>query len=397
MKKTIHIFYLCFIVSSFCNSQSKNEDNNARLAKYITFIKGTDLPPKSYILNLFNDHDIVILCERYHAEVKQYDLIIDIIKDQRFIDKVGNVCTEIGSVNYADSINNYLKYSSNDTNEADIKLKHFQREMNFYPIWNNPNYYNLLKTVYGLNRKLDLSKRVNLYACDLYYDWYSISSWNDRKHFMHVKRDSVMAVNIIKRFEQIKSEKRKKLLVILNEYHSFINPEWQDKDGFTSAGQFLSKRYGIQIIANVLINTIGETQQSPETLIQEGYWDAAFDLVGNPTIGFDFRNSPFGNDHFDYVISTTDKLKYKDMFTGMVFYSPLKDHKQVYGVPGIVDSTFRSELYRRYEIMYPNELKKKGIEAIVNDYNIPRTETYDSIEVFNRRINEIKSNFLSAN
>jgi hypothetical protein len=395
VKKAIHILCLCFIIPFFCYSQSKNENGNERLTKYITFIKGTEVPPKTYILNLFNDHDIVILCERYHAEVKQYELITDIIKDQRFIDKVGNICIEIGSVNYADSLNNYLKYSRDDTIQSVVKLKQIQRDINFNPIWSNLTYHILLKTVYTLNRKLELSKRINLYPCDAYYDWYSISSWEDRKRFVYVKRDSVMAVNMIKRFEQIKIEKRKKLLVILNEYHSFINPEWRDKDGFTSTGQYLAKRYGTQIMANVLINTIGESQQSPETLIQDGYWDAAFDLAGNPSIGFNFSNSPFGNDHFDYVISTNDKLIYRDMFTGMAFFSPIKDHLQVDGVPGIVDSTFKSELVRRWMMWNPNYLKEKGIETIVNNYNIPKTETYDSIKAFKKRIDEIKLKFLS--
>jgi hypothetical protein len=392
MKKTIQIFCLCVTVSFFCCTQSKNYDNE-RLDKYVTFIKGIKLPAKDYVLSLFDTHDIVILCERYHAEVKQYELIADIIKDQRFIDKVGNICTEIGSVNYADSLNNYLKYSTDDTIQSVIKLKQFQRDMNFNPVWTKLTYHILLKRVFNLNRNLETSKRINLYPCDFYYDWYSIFSKDDRYRFVNVKRDSVMAVNIIKRFEQIKSEKRKKLLVILNEYHSFINPQWRDIDGFTSAGQFMSKRYGTQIMANVLINTIGESKQSPETLIQDGYWDAAFDLAGNPPIGFDFRNSPFGNDHFDYVISTTDKLRYKDMFTGMVIYCPIKDHLQVYGVPGIIDSSFKSEFYRRLMIWDPDYLKEKGIDSLVALFNLPEIMTYDSIRAFNKRIDEIKMKY----
>ena len=380
------------MVSFFSCSQSKNDDNG-RLDKYITFIKGIKLPAKDYVISLFDNHDIVILCERYHAEVKQYELITDIIKDQRFIDKVGNICTEIGGVNYADSLNNYLKYSADDSIQSLIKLKQFQRDFYFEPIWSKFSYHTLLKTIFNLNRNLEPSKRINLYPCDDHYDWYSIFSKAQRDSLADVKRDSVLAVNISNRFEQIKSEKRKKLLVILNEYHSFINPEWKDIDGFTSAGQFLSKKYGTQKMANVLINTIGESKQSPETLIQGGYWDAAFDLAGNPSVGFDFRNSPFGNDHFDYVISNTPKLRYKDMFTGMVFYSPIKDHLQVYGVPGIIDSAFKPELYRRWMIRNPKYLKEKGIDAIVNDYNTPLKVTYDSIKAFNKRITEIERKY----
>jgi hypothetical protein len=36
------------------------------------------------------------------------------------------------------------------------------------------------------------------------------------------------------------------------------------------------------------------------TALQDGKWDAAFAVLGYPSLGFDFQGSPFGSDEFDY-------------------------------------------------------------------------------------------------
>ncbi|HET9825741.1 MAG TPA: hypothetical protein VFP87_10410 [Chitinophagaceae bacterium] len=69
--------------------------SNAAIAPYISFLNNQTTSAKDYILNLFKNHDIVIVCERNHDEFTQYDLILDIVNDKRFIQTVGNVFTEL--------------------------------------------------------------------------------------------------------------------------------------------------------------------------------------------------------------------------------------------------------------------------------------------------------------
>ena len=76
--------------------------------EYEDFLADQHLSAKEYILSLFEKYDIVILCERDHREITQYDLILDVISDKRFRSEVGNIYTEIGNFQRNDILNEFL-------------------------------------------------------------------------------------------------------------------------------------------------------------------------------------------------------------------------------------------------------------------------------------------------
>lgn len=49
------------------------------------------------MLSLFKTHDIVIICERDHRDITQYELYLDIISDPYFTSNVGVLFTEVGT------------------------------------------------------------------------------------------------------------------------------------------------------------------------------------------------------------------------------------------------------------------------------------------------------------
>lgn len=67
-------------------------DKNAQ-AK-IDFINTNPVSAKDYVLQLFDKYDIVVLGERNHDEMTQYDLFYDIVSDTLFIQRVGHIFTE---------------------------------------------------------------------------------------------------------------------------------------------------------------------------------------------------------------------------------------------------------------------------------------------------------------
>lgn len=75
---------------------------------YEDFLASQNLSAKEYILSLFKKYDIVILCERDHRELTQYDLILEVISDEQFRAEVGNVYTEIGNYQRNNFLNEYL-------------------------------------------------------------------------------------------------------------------------------------------------------------------------------------------------------------------------------------------------------------------------------------------------
>lgn len=323
------------------------------------------VPARDYIISLFQNHDLVILCERLHTEITQYSLFANIVEDKRFIDSVGNIFIEIGSASQTADIAHLLQADNLSTDSVEESIFHYQRNCSFWPLWSNSNISLFIRRLYRLNQTLSGDKKVNLYPSDIPFDWNHIdTTW--LKTFWGrtaALRDSIMAHQIITTFDRIsqKPTVRKKALVIMNYRHAF-GRRWEYPEGTKPAnvGRFLFERYGSRV-ANVYISELASTQSGDLALIQRGKWDAAFEVLSIDNVGFDLEFSPFGNDNFD-LWPYKNHFKYKDVFNGLVFYLPLKKHRIAYGVPGLIDSTFAVEVMRRYRMYKAVPKLKQGYE-----------------------------------
>jgi hypothetical protein len=88
---------IIFVLNILLFADLYSQQNQA-LSDYVSFLKNVQQSPKEYILKLFENSDIVILCERSHPEFTQYEMIIDLINDNRFIQKIGHVFTEVQTI-----------------------------------------------------------------------------------------------------------------------------------------------------------------------------------------------------------------------------------------------------------------------------------------------------------
>ncbi|HEY6063512.1 MAG TPA: hypothetical protein VIV35_07880, partial [Chitinophagaceae bacterium] len=174
-----------------------NGQSDPAIAPYVTFLKEQKQSAKEYILDLFKTHDLVIICERLHAEFTQYDLFTDIITDKRFIDNVGNVFTEIGLSSNDPALNNFLHTRNLPADEVKRQVMFFQRNCSPWPVWSNANYSFLLDKVYVTNNKLPAAKAVNVYPSDLPFAWTGADSTAmiNLRGMMN-NRDSLMASQI---------------------------------------------------------------------------------------------------------------------------------------------------------------------------------------------------------
>jgi hypothetical protein len=88
MKKYIILLYITVVTLSV-NAQ------NYTLRDYVHCINNSRTTPIEYIFKLFEYSDIVVIGERDHRDTTQYELILDIQKDPRFVKKIGYVYTEV--------------------------------------------------------------------------------------------------------------------------------------------------------------------------------------------------------------------------------------------------------------------------------------------------------------
>ncbi|HTO35090.1 MAG TPA: hypothetical protein VLZ72_02545, partial [Flavobacterium sp.] len=105
--KIANKYLLMFLFIWFSNGAfSQTKIKNDSIKPYIEFLQKKKFPTaKDYILEKFKTHNIVILSERHHADMTQYEVIIDVIKDENF---KGNVYTEVGVSNMCQKINQFL-------------------------------------------------------------------------------------------------------------------------------------------------------------------------------------------------------------------------------------------------------------------------------------------------
>ena len=344
MKKLL----LLFLLSIFSCSE------NSEIKPYVDYLKNTEKKSaKDYILQQFQEHDIVILCERHHSEISQYELIKEVLSDDYFKENVKNVFTENGVINLQPEITDFLKLKNLDSVLVDKKLTEFQQNASFWFIWERYSFNYLLRTIYDINNNSE--NQISLFPSDSEFDWQKVKTVEDyirEQDFEIEPRDSIMAYNIINQYEKIKSKKNNKALVILNYRHAFkIHTIRSNGELQQNAGKYLSDYFGNRatyILSNRPIFFKREKSWAYE-LIQDGKWDATFKKQNIDNIGFDLDNTVFGNDNFDLWNGMKD-IKYKDVFDGFVFYKAIEDHNIEEYYDGLISKDFEEECFRRYKI-----------------------------------------------
>ena len=229
---------------------------NPAIVPYVNYLNSNTNSAKEYIFNLFKTHDIVIICERMHPEFTQYDFLIDIISDKRFINEVGNVFTEVGVSSLNPSLNTFLHTKNLSREQQDKQILNYRRDLMWTVIWEPSNYTYLLQSIYNLNTHLPAQDAVNLYPSDIPFIWKNADSIYFKTEVLPLikYRDSIIASQVIRQFDIIRSSSsgHKKALVIMNYRHAFNNNFYM-KDGrqIKNVAWFLFKQYGNKV-ANVL-------------------------------------------------------------------------------------------------------------------------------------------------
>ena len=369
-------YFILLFLSSLLISCSKKDNYNPEIKEYVSFLETQNQSAKNYILDLFDSNDLVIICERYHNENTQYELITDIISDPRFVENVGNVFFETGMRSINPELNNFVHSENLSEKEVNRKLINLQRHSDYFPLWEYYNFYDQNKQLYTINQDLKDDEKINIYAVDveLNLDSLSVASIKEFWNGDIDNRDQLMAAYIIEKFEDIKhsNAKRKKALIIMNYRHAYNKNFITNDNNISNTGAFIFEKYP-QKTANVLLNTV---------ILQGGKWDAAFEVTEKDNIGFDFKNSPFGNDQFDIWSFTEHSYKYQDIFTGFAYYKSPKEYKLIEGYDGLIDSTFIETYKQRVKLW--NQVTDSGYplddSIIYNDFNKKNVHKLDNID-----------------
>lgn len=350
--KILLIFSLTINISAFAQ---KNV-----LIPYIEFIQKNKFPSaKDYILEKFKTKDIVIISERDHRDITQYELYIAVIKDTNFR---GNIYTEVGSWNNYKRINKFLLNSNLSESAKEKELLAIYRNLDYTILWEKYNYYFLLSSIFEINKSRNEKDKILLFPLDLEFDWEKIDCHSQYKLVDEysensiVDRNIIMGKNFVYFYELAKKRnpERTKALVIENTYHGYIRiPKFiplPTQPDIYSTGEYIFKTYP-EYTTNIYINYF--TQGFQNGLSNNGLFDAAFYFTKTDNIGFDLKNSPFGNSKFDLYNFGGDyeKVNFDYVFDGMIFYKPVAEMNLVTGIPNVYPKEFEKQFYERLALI----------------------------------------------
>jgi len=378
--------------NSKLNGYTQKIDVKAEIFPYLDYLKKNGQDPTNYVLDLFSKYDIIVLAERDHREATQWEFIYKLTSDPRFVDKVGKVFTEVGgSINLQKNLD---KFIGNSEYDPSIFLPNL-RDYPFFPDgWQRTNIYKYWIKMCQLNSGLPNSKKVKLRLTDIKWDWKNIQDKNDfdkimkdmsnfSKEKLDVNRDNIMALNVI---NQLKSTE--KALVIMNKRHAYKNENYsiQGRDiFFPSAASRLEAKFPGKV-ATIMLNYIGGKRENGKKIdiaIQDGKWDAALHALGDKPNAFNFLDSPFGKDTFDYSgeLGGVPGLTYDFMFDGMIFWEPLSNQYSEEGIPGFWNNDYKQKVIKRFNLIGDFESAKKTEQMTDVDINkanqITKTQLYD--------------------
>ena len=332
----IHINDARFFLGINYPFEFKKYPNSKVVEPYIYFLKTQNQSPKEYILGLFEKYDIVILQESYHGESTQWEMISEIVSDTAFINNVGNIFTEYGSTMQQNKIDSFL--NTVFPNDTILEL-----ETACLMYYMSGGFYYFIKNLNLLNSGLPDSLKVRSYYCDMQIDCDDIITFIQTKSKADNNRDSLMAKVTIDWYNaQVAAEKRHKCLVVTNYRHAHgyaggVDYVKSHKNNFRltqgNQGQYIWEQFSERTAA-VMQSQYGSSRSLFMPIsrpVHKGKWDLAFEINQNKPVGFNLKNTPFGNDYYDMypLRGAKTKLKYKDIFTGMIFYKPYLELKEV--------------------------------------------------------------------
>lgn len=360
MKK---IMYLVMLVPQILFAQKSFISEEIK--PFVNYIEQCSTSPVDYVMGLFEKYDVIVIGERSHLDMTQYDLIQQIISDSRFISNVGHVFTEVGCYNMTDELNAVLKGTYSNDKIFDKELVKVIFNMDFMPVWEKTNYTKLMKDVYLVNKNLPVKEKISVTPTEMSFSWEQAKAITTKEfettvYKMWKHKDLIMGNNAITELYKIfnGTDSRKKALIIYNMPHSCRYFANRNNTPFF-AYQLIADRFPGRVV-NVALNWATVSNDDDNIFLSNsGKLDAAFAACNSKSIGFDLVNSPFGDCIFDFGTAlSTDEVKIKDVYHGFIFYKPILEWINSVGVPNLDKIDCKDELARRAQVFSNRNIDK---------------------------------------
>jgi len=330
---------------------------------YVKNIQRYKQAPVDYIMQLFDKYDIVVLCERMHSETAQWDFFSELVLNDAFASKVQNIFTEVGYAKLQEQLDAYMNTHFSSEEDLQRTTASIVREDGIWPIWSNTNFYDFMLNLHKFNELREKENKINLFFTDATIDWNKVKNTQEYDSILvNCKYDSIMASNLMSQYNKLAT---KKCLLITNTRHA-----WNiGKNEVTYIFQKFPKQTAtvwIHCTSQLLYPAMNGTLDAAAIEIQDSIW------------AIDFQKCPLGNIDWDLFprLYKLNNLKYRDIFTGMVYCKTPQQWIISDNYPFILDN-FQDTLLKRSALLgekYLNTIKSliaKGYFNTINAHKNP--------------------------
>ncbi|WP_299253450.1 ChaN family lipoprotein [uncultured Aquimarina sp.] len=310
----------------------KSSGQEANFSEELSYLKKQGADPISYLIKKFNDYDFVILGED-HAIKDNLDFIKELIPEL-YAAGVYTLGMEFGA---------YEKQSVVDSLvQSKIYNEQLVRDvMYFYNVgWAYKEYMDIYKTVWKFNKNLPLkSRKFRILNISYQYDWsefFDIPTPENMSKVFHKGPPNMFRAKVV---EMEIAKKDDKILLLVGTPHAFTRYQQAslsvNSDSFCiydngSLGNRLYNKYPSRVFSIFLHGPFYNKPNKTPFMLSPAFdnIEKIATLYNNKSVGFDLRNTPFGNLRDNSIYETCyPRFRLHQLFDGYIFLVPFEKMK----------------------------------------------------------------------
>ena len=336
-------------------------------AAHLADLRAHGREPIAFVLEKLEGHDLVVLDDALHTLVEPFAFYQRLVREPGFRERARFVFLEGVPLNQQGHIEAYLAAPAED---PPLLYPAFQNSIggDGFPY---ATYFDLLRTVYEVNRSLPDSERLRVVAVGSPTYWSEIRTPRD----LEVFRQGLDAYDYTM-YAMIRSTLGSdgKGIFLTNTRHAYQAIRHADGSLYWNATTYFHERepgraYSIRFHAPQLVierlredTTATRTTHGMERMeyrwdrIEGGAWDRAFRDHGEPVAvpleGTAFGEAPYVGNH---MLDVAPGQTMADAYDAVIFLAPLEELHQTAFVGSIYTPEFRPELARRLALLNSEE------------------------------------------
>lgn len=366
----------CILILTLGSGLAVGGETAPILQPYVDALAEHGRRPLDFVNHLLETRDLVIFDDGLHTALEPFEFYQRLIRDPRFQSKVRYIFLEAISMSHQACLDDFLASEDGDFTRL---YPAFQDDFSGQG-WPLSSYFDLLRTVWEVNRSLPTERRFRVIGVSNPVYWCGITSAGDMELFRRslASFDYSMYRQIIHHLANFGNGE--KGIFLTNTRHAYTGIRQRDGSFFWNCGTFFrqwnpGRTWSVRIHnAQLYIEQSREPESAtPRTTagmermvyrwvrMEDGRWDAAFRANGNrpvavPLTGTVFGRAPYVGNH---MLTAAPGQTMADAFDALIFLAPLEELHQTAVVDFIYTPDFRKELKRRLQILYtPQQLKE---------------------------------------